>query len=89
MPPIMLRSWVSRYFAIVQPLFSSPTRFSFGTFTLSKNVCVNGEAPEMRRIGRVVMPGDSMSNSRKLMPSCFFAAKSVRTRQKIQSALSP
>ena len=43
MPPIMLRSCVSRYFAMVQPLLSSPTRFSFGTFTLSKNVCVNGE----------------------------------------------
>jgi hypothetical protein len=28
-----------------------------------------------------------MSNRRKLMPSCFFAEKSVRVRQKIQSAL--
>ena len=33
-------------------------------------------------------PGEAMSNSTKLMPSCFFAAGSVRTRQKIQSALS-
>ena len=37
-------------------------------------------------IGRTVMPGVVMSISRNEMPSCFFAAGSVRTRQKIQSA---
>ncbi len=37
-------------------------------------------------IGRTVMPGVFMSISRNEMPSCFFAAGSVRTRQKIQSA---
>ena len=32
------------------------------------------------------MPGVSIGISRKLMPSCFFACLSVRTRQKIQLA---
>ena len=35
------------------------------------------------------MPGVFMSISRKLMPSCFFAFGSVRTRQKIQSPKWP
>jgi hypothetical protein len=42
----------------------------------------------MSRIGRVETPGLAMSNSRKLIPLCLGAWKSVRTRQKIQSALS-
>src|SRR5260370_8043473 len=70
------------------PLFSLPTRFALGTSTSSKNVWQNGDAPEMRVIGLVVTPGLSMSNRIKLMPSCFGAFGSVRTRQKIQSALS-
>ena len=37
----------------------------------------------MLRIGRTVMPGVFMSASRKLMPSCFFAALSVRTSRKM------
>ncbi|HKW52653.1 MAG TPA: hypothetical protein VJO12_03110 [Stellaceae bacterium] len=40
----------------------------------------------MRRIGRVRTPGSAISIRMKLMPSCFFAIGSVRTRQKIQSA---
>ena len=40
----------------------------------------------MVMIGRTVIPGVFMSISRKEMPSCFLAAGSVRTRQKIQSA---
>ena len=58
----------------------------FGTTTLSKNVWQNGEEPEISLIGDVDTPGDSMSKSRKLMPSCFGFDVSVRTRQKIQSA---
>ena len=42
----------------------------------------------IRVIGRVVTPGVLMSNSTKLMPRCLGASGSVRTRQKIQSALS-
>ena len=33
----------------------------------------------MSRMGRTRTPGVRMSSSRKLMPSCFFAAGSVRT----------
>ena len=87
MPEIISRSWPSRYLATSQPLFSPPTRLFFGTFTSSKKVSQNGEEPEMRRIGRVETPGVAMSNKRKEMPPCF-VERSVRTRQKIQSALS-
>jgi hypothetical protein len=71
-----------------QPRFSVPTRFAFGTFTPSKKVSQKGDLPEIRRIGLVETPGQVMSNSRKEMPRCLGAAKSVRTRQKIMSALS-
>ncbi|MNG10268.1 hypothetical protein D3C84_937270 [compost metagenome] len=36
-PAIVVRSWVSRYLAQVQPSFSRPTRFFTGTRTLSRN----------------------------------------------------
>ena len=42
----------------------------------------------MSLIGRTETPGDSMSISRKLIPLCFAASGSVRTRRNIQSALS-
>ena len=86
MPEIIWRSCCSSRLAMVQPLLSSPTSWSLGTFTLSKNVWQNGEAPLISWIGEVETPSDSMSNSRKLMPSCLGASGSVRTRQKIQSA---
>ena len=44
--------------------------------------------PLISLIGRVVTPGLAMSNRTKLMPSCLLPLLSVRTRQKIQSALS-
>ena len=88
MAPIMSRSCVSKYLAIVQPPFSSPTRLRFSTRTSSKKVSQNGDLPEMRVIGRVDTPGVAMSNRTKLMPVCLLAVGSVRTRQKIQSALS-
>ena len=71
---------------MVQPLFISPSRLPFGTWTFSMKVSQNTEAPLIRRIGRARTPGCAMSISRKLMPSCFFAVGSVRTRQKILSA---
>ena len=81
-----MRSWPSRYLATVQPLFSSNTRFSTGTFTSSKKTSFTSWPPSIRISGRTVMPGVFMSISRKLMPSWrFSAAASVRTRQKIQS----
>src|ERR1035437_3030929 len=88
MPPIMSRSLVSRYFATSHPLLSLPTRFALGTSTSSKKVSQNGDAPEIRMIGLVDTPALSMSNSKKLMPSCLGALEPVSTRQKIQSALS-
>ena len=38
-----------------------PTRFCFGTLTLSKNVWQNGDEPLINVIGDVLTPGDSMS----------------------------
>ena len=70
-----------------QPWFSRPTRFSLGTFTSVKKVSQKGLSPEISWMGRASIPGVVMSNSTKEMPSCFLVA-SVRTRQKIQSALS-
>ena len=58
MPPIISRSCVSRYLAMVQPALSSPTRLRRGTLTLSKKVSQNGDLPEISMIGRVVTPGD-------------------------------
>ena len=58
---------------MVQPPFSGPTRFSFGTFTSVKKVSQNGEAPAISLIGRASTPGVFMSISRKQMPSCFLA----------------
>ena len=87
MPLIESRSNCSTYLATSQPLLTVPSTFFFGTRTLSKKVSQNGEEPEISRIGLVETPGVVMSNSRNVMPSCFFAEKSVRVRQKIQSAL--
>ena len=70
---------------MVQPLFSSPTKWLAGTWTFSKNVSQNTDLPLISRIGRGRTPGSAMSISRKLIPSCFFTVGSVRTRQKIQS----
>ena len=65
---IISRSWPSRYLATSQPLLSSPTSWSLGTFTSSKKVSQKGELPEMSRIGLVETPGLAMSNRRKLIP---------------------
>ena len=70
------------------PLLSLPTRFALRHSTSSKKVWQNGDAPEISVIGLVETPALSMSNRTKLMPSCLGALGSVRTRQKIQSALS-
>src|SRR5712675_2233573 len=86
MPEIIARSCCSRYLATSQPRLTVPTTWDFGTRTLSKKVSQNGERPEISRIGFVDTPFEAMSNRIKLMPSCFLADASVRTRQKIQSA---
>src|SRR3954447_817651 len=86
MPEIIARSCCSRYLATSQPRLTVPTTLPLGTRTLSKKVSQNGDLPEISRIGLVETPFDAMSNRMKLIPSCFFADGSVRTRQKIQSA---
>ena len=83
------RSLASRNLAQVQPSFSLPTRFSTGTFTLSKKTSFTSWPPSAMMIGFTVMPGVFMSISRNEMPSCGFDFESVRTRQKIQSAQWP
>src|SRR5580704_14960981 len=85
-PEIPLRSNCSRRLAMVQPPLSGPTRFSFGTFTSVKKVSQNGVVSLISRIGLGSTPGVFMSISRKLIPSCFLALGSVRTKQKHQSA---
>ena len=85
-PEIMERSCCNSRFATVQPRFSRPTRSLFCARTLSKKHWQNGESPEISTMGVTVTPGSSMGNRTKLMPSCFGASGSVRTRQKIQSA---
>ena len=73
---------------IVQPCPSSPTRFSFGTFTSVKKVSQKGDMPLIILIGFTSTPGAVMSISRKLMPLCL-SDLSVRTRQKHLSAHCP
>jgi len=89
MPAMLVRSQVSRYLAQVQPRFSSPTRLATGTRTWVKNTSLTSRSPSSVTIGRSSTPGDAMSTSRKLMPACFFAVGSVRTRQKIMLACWP
>ncbi len=81
--PRKMRSKLNSALAIVQPLFSSPTRFSLGTRTLSRKTSQNSSCPAILRIGRTVMPGWSKSTSKKLIPSCFLPSLLVRTRRKI------
>ena len=70
-------------------MFSSPTRFSAGTSTLSKNTSFTSCSPSSVMMGRTVMPGDFMSMSRNEMPVCGLPSVLVRTRQKIQSPYCP
>ena len=73
---------------MVQPSFRRPTMLPAGAFTSSKKVSQKGDEPLMSWIGLVLTPSLSILNRMKLMPWCLGASKSVRTRQKIQSALS-
>ena len=85
-PPVWLaRSCCNRRLPTVQPPLSLPSRPSLSAFASVKNVSQNGEAPAISAIGRVSIAGWCMSISMKLMPSCFFAVGSVRTRAPHQS----
>jgi hypothetical protein len=72
--------------AIVHPPFSGPTRVSPATTTFSRNVSQNAGVPPVVSMGFTRTPGVFMSIRRKLIPACFLAWGSVRTRQNIQSA---
>ena len=74
---------------MVQPMFSSPTRFSAGTRTSVKKTSFTSCPPSISLIGRISMPGVARSTRMKLMPFCCFTSGSVRTRQKIQLACWP
>ena len=68
---------------MVQPRCSSPSNAVAGTRTSSKNTWFSSWSPERLMIGRTLMPGRPMSNSKKLMPCWALPDESVRTRQKI------
>ena len=80
------RSCPSRNLAYVQPLFSSPMRFSTGTSTSVRWTVLISRPPSMVVMGRTSTPGACMSMSKKEIPSCGLASGSVRTRQNIMSA---
>ncbi|MNL45510.1 hypothetical protein D3C87_1681610 [compost metagenome] len=84
-----LRSCCNRYLARFQPPFNGPINWLLGTFTLSKNTWQNADLPLIKSIGCGLTPELRMSSTIRLMPSCFGALKSVRTRAYIQSDLSP
>ncbi len=86
MPAMFVRSWPSRNLAYVQPLFSSPTRFSAGTRTSSNQTSLTSWTPSSVMMGWTLTPGVFMSMSRNEMPACALPSGRVRTRQKIQSA---
>jgi hypothetical protein len=79
------RSCASVVMAIDQPR-SAPTMRARGTCTSSKNTSLNQATPVISTSGRMVMPGDVMSTSRKVSPLCFGACASVRTIRMHQSA---
>ena len=80
------RSCPSRNFAYVQPLFSSPMRFSTGTLTSVRYTVLISRPPSMVTMGRTSTPGARMSISTNEIPSCGLTSVSVRTRQNIMSA---
>ena len=72
-----------------QPSFSSPTRFSTGTRTSSRNTSQNSDEPSTVSMGRTSMPGRSIGRISQLMPRCFGTSGSVRTSSSPKSATWP
>ena len=62
-----------------QPSFSSPTRFSTGMRTSSRNSSANSAEPWTVTRGRTSMPGRSIGMMSQVMPLCFGESGSVRT----------
>ena len=73
---------------IGQPPLSGPTRFSFGTRTSVKNTSLKSQksGSVSSGNGRRSTPGVVMSMISALMPLCFGASGSVRTKHRHQSA---
>ena len=90
-PALPTRSWPSAPIDTSQPLPSSPSRSPTGIFTSSKNTSQNSESPVISRIGRMSMPGSSMSTMNVVMPSCLrpraIAVGSVRMRNRPHFAI--
>ncbi len=63
-PPISARSCFNVERLTTQPLPRGPTRFCFGTRTLSKKTSLKSDSPVIWRSGRTSMPGVFMSISR-------------------------
>ena len=72
------RSKLNVTMATRQPSFSAPTTFSTGMRTSSRNISLNSLSPVSVRIGRTVMPGESIGMTIQVMPRCFGASGSVR-----------
>ena len=85
---IMVRSWPSDPLATRQPPLSGPTRFSAGTRTSVKNTSLKSRssAAQMDGNGRRTIPGVSVGITNTLMPLCFGASGSVRTKVSSTSA---
>ena len=83
------RSYARVVSATPHPSLTLPTTLAAGTRTLSRNVSLNSASPVIWRSGRIVMPGDFMSIRMNVMPLCFGALGSVRTRKKPMSATWP
>ncbi len=64
--------------ATVQPSFTSPSTFSCGTRTSSKNTSLKPEPPFICFNGLIVTPGARMSTMNAVMPLCFSASGFVR-----------
>ena len=90
-PELPTRSCPSAPIDTSQPLLSSPSRSPTGIFTSVKNTSQNNESPVISRIGRISMPGDSMSTMNAVMPSCLrpreIAVGSVRKRNRPHFAI--
>ena len=67
------RSKLNVTMATRQPSFSSPTRFSTGMRTSSRNISLKSLAPASVFIGRMSMPGVSIGMTIQLMPRCLGA----------------
>jgi hypothetical protein len=74
-----VRSCTSVRTVTPHPPCNGPSSAEAGTRTPVKKTSANSESPEIMRIGRRSMPGESIGTSRTEMPLCFAARGSVRT----------